>query len=404
MPPHLSQSSAFFPLSNHLPSTQEGFGISSLNSAKMVESSNLDDLPETLLMEILSRLPVKSLLQLKSVCKNWYALIHSPIFISIHFQHHVKESHLLVHHHHPHTGDSDFSFLHSSSAIMPSPHQDSDFSWEIVGPLNGLFLLYNHQQKAALWNPGTREFRLLIQESGFPHSDSLRLYSQAFGFGIDPLSSEYKVVRVTDFWDNSMDNWHNPIVSVYSLSTDSWRHFEGSSNVRARNMVKSCCKTFLDGCCYWKAIDNRRIFEFDMRKEEFQEIQTPDLFKSKQGDLALYDDSVAMLFHDFVDKTKLCVDIWVMDSGKCWSMKVRIGPFLSIKRPLGYGENGEIFLENAVSKVAVVVPGSQEVKVFSPIMALQGCFLGVFDYKESLVSIRSLVLKPKTMYSTCISL
>nr|GMD88193.1 F-box protein CPR30-like [Ipomoea batatas] len=301
--------------------------------------------------------------------------------------------HLLVHRHDPHTGDSELSFLHSSSPIMPNPHQDSDlFSWEIVGPSKGLFLLYNHQEEAAVWNPGTREFRLIIRGSGFPYSDSLRLFSQAFGFGADPVSNEYKVVRVSDFWDNSTDNWHNPIVSVYSLGTDSWRHFdfEGSSNLRARNMVKSCGTTFLDGCFYWKSVDNRRVFEFDMRKEEFQEIQTPELFKSKQGDLALYGGCVAMFFHDFVDKTKLCVDIWAMDSGKRWGMKVRIGPFVSIRRPLGYGENGEIFLENALSKVAVVeAAGSREAKVFGPMKGLQGgCLSGVFDYKESLVSIK----------------
>nr|GMD89782.1 F-box/kelch-repeat protein At3g06240-like isoform X1 [Ipomoea batatas] len=393
MPPSLSQSSGFFPLSNAFPSSQKGVEISSVDAPKMVEKSNLDDLPEPLLMEVLSRLPVKSLLQLKCVCKNWYALIHNPFFVSIHYQNHSKDSHLLVHRHDPHTGDSELSFLHSSSPIMPNPHQDSDlFSWEIVGPSKGLFLLYNHQEEAAVWNPGTREFRLIIRGSGFPYSDSLRLFSQAFGFGADPVSNEYKVVRVSDFWDNSTDSWHNPIVSVYSLGTDSWRHFdfEGSSNLRARNMVKSCGTTFLDGCFYWKSVDNRSVFVFDMRKEEFQEIKTPELFKSKQGDLALYGGCVAMFFHDFVDKTKLCVDIWAMDSGKRWGMKVRIGPFVSIRRPLGYGENGEIFLENALSKVAVVeAAGSREAKVFGPMKGLQGgCLSGLFDYKESLVSIK----------------
>nr|GMD33707.1 F-box protein CPR30-like [Ipomoea batatas]GMD35439.1 F-box protein CPR30-like [Ipomoea batatas] len=158
--------------------------------------------------------------------------------------------------------------------------------------------------KVAVWNPGIRELRLLIQESEFPYSDSLCLYSQAFGFGTNPVYNEYKAIRVSDFSYNSTENWRrNPVVFVYSLGTDSWKHFvfEGSSNVRARNMVKSCGTTFLDVCFYWKLVDNRRAFEFDMRKEEFQEIQNPELFKFKQGDLALYYGSVAMFFYDFVD-------------------------------------------------------------------------------------------------------
>nr|GMC68133.1 putative F-box/kelch-repeat protein At3g17280 [Ipomoea batatas] len=45
----------------------------------------------------------------------------------------LQRSHLLVHRHDPHTEDSELSFLNSSSAIMPNPHQDSDlFSWEIL--------------------------------------------------------------------------------------------------------------------------------------------------------------------------------------------------------------------------------------------------------------------------------
>lgn len=42
------------------------------------------ELPEDVLMDILSRIPVKSLLQFKSVSKYRYALIRNPNFISLH--------------------------------------------------------------------------------------------------------------------------------------------------------------------------------------------------------------------------------------------------------------------------------------------------------------------------------
>jgi len=41
-------------------------------------------LPDKLITEILSRLPVKSLIQMKSVCKSWKTLISNPSFIKIH--------------------------------------------------------------------------------------------------------------------------------------------------------------------------------------------------------------------------------------------------------------------------------------------------------------------------------
>ncbi|KAJ6859807.1 hypothetical protein NC651_036189 [Populus alba x Populus x berolinensis] len=43
-----------------------------------------DPLPEDLITEILSWLPVKALLQFKCVCRSWYAIITSQAFISKH--------------------------------------------------------------------------------------------------------------------------------------------------------------------------------------------------------------------------------------------------------------------------------------------------------------------------------
>ena len=50
-------------------------------------SAMLNDLPEDVLMDVFARLPVKSLLQFKCVCKSWYAIIRDPIFITKHLNH-----------------------------------------------------------------------------------------------------------------------------------------------------------------------------------------------------------------------------------------------------------------------------------------------------------------------------
>ncbi|KAI8549605.1 hypothetical protein RHMOL_Rhmol06G0038000 [Rhododendron molle] len=42
------------------------------------------EMPEDVLMEILSRVPVKSLLRFKSVSKHCYSLTQNPTFISLH--------------------------------------------------------------------------------------------------------------------------------------------------------------------------------------------------------------------------------------------------------------------------------------------------------------------------------
>ncbi|GMI79437.1 hypothetical protein HRI_001613000 [Hibiscus trionum] len=45
-----------------------------------------DYIPVQLIPEILNRLPVKSLLRFRSVCKSWNSLISHPSFISAHLQ------------------------------------------------------------------------------------------------------------------------------------------------------------------------------------------------------------------------------------------------------------------------------------------------------------------------------
>ena len=46
----------------------------------------MKDLPEEVMLEILLRLPVKSLLRFKSVCKHWLSLISDPNFAKLHFE------------------------------------------------------------------------------------------------------------------------------------------------------------------------------------------------------------------------------------------------------------------------------------------------------------------------------
>lgn len=44
-------------------------------------AATFPELPEEIVMEILARLPVKSLLRFKSVCRGWRAIISEPSFI-----------------------------------------------------------------------------------------------------------------------------------------------------------------------------------------------------------------------------------------------------------------------------------------------------------------------------------
>ncbi|KAL7250030.1 hypothetical protein ACSBR1_012097 [Camellia fascicularis] len=61
-----------------------------------------DNLPQKVVFDILARLPVKSLLQMRCVCKSWNSLINNPSFITLHINQTLSNNNnelLLLRHH-----------------------------------------------------------------------------------------------------------------------------------------------------------------------------------------------------------------------------------------------------------------------------------------------------------------
>ncbi|XP_060201245.1 uncharacterized protein LOC132629866 [Lycium barbarum] len=427
--------------------------------------TSFDQLPEDIIMEIFSILPVKSILKLKSVCKYCYLLIQSPTFIIKHFCHKTNHAVPFVHLYFLDTKQLSLStdeypllqdfYLHKSTSLKP-----------VIGPLNGLFFVHNlDKNDMALWNPATEEikkitipsppfypslpyrilqkcttskgsgmhlltflkspsntnFSLCCSDSAeiLPHpcrilekhtasegSDThsstflkgpserdFRSYAHHFGFGMDPLSKDYKVVWIRDyFWkEETFTRSASAVVSVYSLCTDSWRHFEDNT-FWSSHIVMSYFDSYLDGFYYWKKIDgehNCEILAFDFRNEDFQVIQTPDVFNTNLGTLGLYDGSISMFFH-FLVQSKTCIEIWVMEKFGFWTKKLVLESPLIVKRPIGYGVKGEIFLETTSSSLTMIDPRTQEIAKFTEPLGNNGYSLQVLGYKKSLVSIKKL--------------
>ncbi|OMO76057.1 hypothetical protein COLO4_25686 [Corchorus olitorius] len=81
-----------FPLEESCVESDSGAFFFFLGSGKNVYPSKLEiknmmtyQLPEEIYMEILERLPIKSLIRFKTVCKSWKSLISTPCFIDRHF-------------------------------------------------------------------------------------------------------------------------------------------------------------------------------------------------------------------------------------------------------------------------------------------------------------------------------
>ncbi|CAK9139517.1 unnamed protein product [Ilex paraguariensis] len=138
---------------------------------------------------------------------------------------------------------------------MPSIHDEIEYlhipttAMETgIGSIDGFFFLHNgHANNMVLWNPATREFRLL------PASHSiLPPYFSAiwhiFGFGLDTKANIYKFIWIRSFWDEQMDNppYLPYVVAIYTLGSDSWRYLD-PLELPNRTVHSSLCATYVNG-------------------------------------------------------------------------------------------------------------------------------------------------------------
>ncbi|KAL3532084.1 hypothetical protein ACH5RR_005605 [Cinchona calisaya] len=299
----------------------------------MTECINSFQLPEDVILEIFSRLPVKSLLRFRSVCKYW-----CPDFVAKHFHHQTNQEKLFVHCHHVYDSN------HHALSFFPDDYLagiSSDFQHHIptptsfsavLGPMDGLVFLYDDHNLMAIWNPETKEVKhllpLLVQSPASSES-LLSLYSPIFGFGKDPSCNDFKI-----------------------------------KNYTVSNLCN--CNTYLDGFYYWRAISNCKIFAFDVRIEIFSEIKTPDAFKSMQRKLALYKDCLAIYAYN--RRAHELSDIRVMEVEESRTKKMTVGPLLNISSVLGYWKNGEIAIKTRRLRPALFHPDdTKEIRILGPL-------------------------------------
>ncbi|KAA8524974.1 hypothetical protein F0562_011388 [Nyssa sinensis] len=362
------------------------------------------DLPRDVIVDILSRLPVRSLLRFKCVCKSWYDLLKNPNFCAKHFNQ--------ITFHNTTTNSSCFLFtrrqsnannnyrsvsLLSSNETFDVPiNLDIPFlsiskPLRISGTSNGLVCLSVTPVGSIilLWNPATREFKdLPISPISRPQSGPIKV---VFGFGFDPNTNDYKVLRIVYYCYPCNQ------VEVYSLRTNSWREI----NTPVQFIImESSCRVFLRGKFHWTALGvgdlNGRelIVSFDMRDEEFRHMTLPDIRHSDDEDfgygwhLVALKDCLAVIVYPS-DAPNKSFDIWVMNEygvGGSWTKLMSFGPYPGVNKPLGCRNNGEVLLHKDNGELVLFEPGTREFRNV-PINGAPYCS-EVFIHMESLLPVR----------------
>lgn len=353
----------------------------------MVERNG--DLPADIIIEMLLRLPVKSLIRYRCVCKSWYTLTKNPKFI----HKHQKKDHntrLLVYCTHEDENDRNLEmsyftfFLDETLRDLSTKRLDDPPIMPVgfVGPYEGIFCLMNGNKYISLWNLVTQELRRLPKcRASLPPYTTI--HDCSVGFGLDLVSNDYKLVLILTLLDTKIDFYYDfSHIAVYNLSTDSWRGFKGFK--LGRDYI--CGRldgTYLNGVCYWLAREegeNHVIISFNLSDEVIQEIKSPCTPELTHGPLALYNNSLSLIA---LDDIKNCYHVWVLKERR-WITQSTIGPFVEAYNPLGLWKNGEIFLESSAGQLLLYDPDIEEMRD----LGLRGLWFYVHCFKESLLSIK----------------
>ncbi|KAI3938715.1 hypothetical protein MKW92_047722 [Papaver armeniacum] len=302
---------------------------------------------DIIVCEILSRLPVKSLVRFKCVCKHWLQLIQEDsYFIDLHLTHSKTRISLFYVIMDPRdrykdkrfTGRDEFFLTADLSfdgiAEIQSLRRTNLFCYDqILGPVNGLICFVDkHKYAVCIYNISTREASPWIHSTLFPDQKKKHpeRYTQGshhptYQFGFDPTTKEYKVLCM---WSTSRrgSNFHE-VCEILTLGEGTWRRIDEIPPCKLGERLPSVC---VNGTIYWctnilthpQELHSYplRIAAFDVGTEKFRMIQIPNFIPDQPLDpdenfhsyirlTELYGGSVAVVLRLSAYKIKL----WILD-------------------------------------------------------------------------------------------
>ena len=361
-----------------------------------------DNIPFEIQMEIIKWLPVKPLIQFRSVSKPWKSFIDSPEFIKGYGARHTQ----------PHCrilrydsccfldqakymcladDDNNETFKVQQQEVAPfvlSPFLKQYIVTRAVGVCHGLLCFHGFHTvyktwMFVIWNPCIgKSFGIAL-----PSFDSL-----VFGFGVCPVNKDPTVVKISCALDNMP--WS---VEVFTLSSGVWNVIpSGNLPRQSIKLNNNSAQAVIDRFIYWGAREetsindgestaNHMVVSFDLITKEFKVLNLPD---SLTNDL-IFDVSVSKLkgslvvYGDIMAEEAVHCGVWVMEHDSSFRKLFTVGAHVS--KILGFTKNGETIIEtrNEEGRFSIYDPCSQQIKYFDISGGRDTSFMGF--YKESLL-------------------
>ena len=366
-----------------------------------MEGASEINLNEEIVMEILLRLPVKSLIKFNCVCRGWRDLINSRHFINMHLCLAQSTEYIIVKRLRDEDNKNVLSF-HSpadESLLAAAPElelpelDEANWPLQLIGPCNGIVCLRDFHEGIHLCNPMTRKFRTLPQSSFGSPGGFLR-QTHVVGLGFDSTIDDYKVVRI---FESSLYDFR---AEIYNLSTDSWRQVDA---ILPPVILRDCFDLLFNGFFHWSAgpKSSPHILSFDTGAEVFKEIKYPNGWLGEQAEpesvghsLVVLDDSMALILFsrgrlldsELYDKSEQYIEIWaMMEYGveESWVKKFFLGPFSGIQCVLSFWSNDKLLADCCKQLVSFGIQNDSKLKKYD----IKGFYLQLVILKESLVSL-----------------
>ncbi|KAG7946193.1 hypothetical protein I3843_14G026900 [Carya illinoinensis] len=244
-------------------------------------------IPDDMVLEILARLPLKSLLSFRRVCKSWNSIISSRYFFATHLKYGPRRGYYLLYQtmlaqiHEPScTVVCDRTYDRISKLKLPFMHA------RIVGSCNGLLCVESlgDRGRLSLWNPSIARFKVLPAPCLLA-----RGYSVTYGFTYVSEENDFKIVRIS----YSEFSTTLPQAQVYTLSSNSWRSIDDPIPLKPDVQIYNIgCNhlpcPFIAGALHWivrskgscedYGSGNKKILSFDLRDEKFGKMALPSSY------------------------------------------------------------------------------------------------------------------------------
>nr|XP_027076818.1 F-box/kelch-repeat protein At3g23880-like [Coffea arabica] len=366
-------------------------------------------IPLHLITEILSKLPVKSLLKFRCVSKSWLSVIWSPQFIKAHLKDHASEDNqrLLI------LGNFG-SFKHCSlkslmygepsprliTLDIPIPLPDersgrgaSSFtehiSWygpvRIVGCCDGLICISvtrASQSDFILWNPSIRKYKKL-PNLGLPSTSPL---NRVWGFGYDSFSDDYKAVILVKQCSINGEGLRVE-TRVYSRKSEAWRRIADFPSTPRYTSPSS--GVLVNGKLHFLAhekVRGRIIVSLDLATETYGEMEEPNHYESDVCVTLSEIEGILLYFiNPFPGPFGRGGDLWVMkEYGGSWTKVLTFphepsGPFCP--KLLSVSAEGELLMRECDG---IELYSSREGKSFRLLKEIYNVF-DAYCFTESLV-------------------